>query len=173
MLTVNDTIVGPHKTVDSTEMDNTANGDSATYDWRRFNSPTDGIVTAVADVTGRPPADLPPVLESVDEEALRRLVAGPTDNSDGRVRVSFEFAGVFVTVARDGLIEVAAERGSHGGSPLDPRTDEEVSAILKRLFSTAANNDIAVEGGWTIRNGPELPDWDIHVTQLRKSQQRD
>lgn len=54
-----------------------------------------GVVTAVADATGRPIASLEPLANAVDTDALEALV----DNvGRSEVRLSFEYAGVTVTV---------------------------------------------------------------------------
>lgn len=62
-----------------------------------------------------------------------------------------------------------ASEAMSGNSPrTDPNTDSDVNELLKRLLTEAARNGVSVEGGWTVRNGPDLPDWDIHITQVTK-----
>lgn len=146
---------------------------SAQYDWREADSPSDGVLTAVAEVTGRSPADLPPIAGSVDEAAMNRLIATPGEDSDCPVRIAFEYAGCDVTVESDGPIEIDSSRGNGSDGSVVPRTEDELSTTLKRLFTAAAEHDVSVEGGWAVRNGPALPDWDIHVTQLVKPERRD
>lgn len=48
-----------------------------------------------------------------------------------------------------------------------PTSGDELNARLEELFRTAHANDVDVEGGWTCRNAPDNPDWEVVVTELR------
>lgn len=39
---------------------------------------------------------------------------------------------------------------------------------LTSLFRRAHDGGVQVKGGWACRNGEEIPDWDVVVTELRK-----
>lgn len=39
---------------------------------------------------------------------------------------------------------------------------------LMALLSRAKTADIDVEGGWEVRNGPDVPDWDVVITEVTK-----
>lgn len=137
-------------------------------DWRDYDSLSTAIVEAVAAATDREPTDLPPLYESIDTDALDAIAAGWTANTDRRDYVSFAFAGVDVAVESDGGIEVrpdGAEPHRRGGAP---RTESELSSSLQRLLNAASRNGISIEGGWAVQNGPELPDWDIHITRVER-----
>lgn len=50
-----------------------------------------------------------------------------------------------------------------------PTTQAELQAELQSLLRRAYNNDVDLEGGWECRNGAEHPDWDVVITEVRKS----
>lgn len=51
-----------------------------------------------------------------------------------------------------------------------PLTSEEaLNAELKALLRRAHTGGIEVKGGWDCRNGPEHPDWDVIITEVRKN----
>lgn len=58
------------------------------------DSLTETIVLALSDVTGADPLDLPPLYDSVDPDALRKLV----DSGDDALEVQFLVADCEVTV---------------------------------------------------------------------------
>jgi len=68
--------------------------------------PSTAIVQAVNTSADRPVADLPPLYEVVDPDALDALFAD--DGAFGVV--TFEYAGHDVTVRADGTVEVAEIR---------------------------------------------------------------
>lgn len=39
---------------------------------------------------------------------------------------------------------------------------------LVDLLYRATLADIDVEGGWTVRNGAEMPDWDVVISEVQK-----
>lgn len=51
-----------------------------------------------------------------------------------------------------------------------PTSEEELNARLRSLLIQAHVNGIDVEGGWDCTNGPEHPDWDVVVTEVRKDE---
>ncbi|USZ71902.1 hypothetical protein [Natronosalvus halobius] len=48
-------------------------------------------------------------------------------------------------------------------------TRAKLNAELQSLLRRAHGNGVDVEGGWECRNGPEHPDWDVIVTEVRKN----
>ncbi|MFC7213004.1 hypothetical protein ACFQO4_02770 [Saliphagus sp. GCM10025334] len=48
-------------------------------------------------------------------------------------------------------------------------TRAELNAEMQSLLRQAHGNGVDVEGGWECRNGPEQPDWDVIVTEVRKN----
>lgn len=137
-------------------------------DWREHDSPCTAIVEVVAEATGREPTDLPPLYESIETDALDALVSTSTDAS---TRVTFDYAGVEVTVRSNGEFEVRTDGAEAHGPSATPRTDSELNAHLEQLLGAAARNGVAVPGGWTIRNGPDQPDFEVLITRLSKPEE--
>jgi len=54
-----------------------------------------------------------------------------------------------------------------------PTSAEELNAELRSLLRRAHVNGIEVEGGWDCTNGPEHPDWDVVVTEVRTDEDPD
>ncbi|MFC7114760.1 hypothetical protein ACFQH2_06970 [Natronoarchaeum sp. GCM10025703] len=50
-----------------------------------------------------------------------------------------------------------------------PGSESDFHAELESLLQRADQNGIDVEGGWDCRNGPEHPDWDIIITEVKKT----
>lgn len=66
------------------------------------------IVEEVATHHERPPAELPPLFETVEVDALDRLVARLPDEPLVEA-VEFSYAGTCVTVLSDGGVRVATQ----------------------------------------------------------------
>ncbi|MEF8842238.1 MAG: hypothetical protein V5A62_11530 [Haloarculaceae archaeon] len=49
-------------------------------------------------------------------------------------------------------------------------SEDELNAELRSVLLRAYVNGIGVEGGWDCTNGPEHPDWDVIVTEVRKDE---
>lgn len=49
-----------------------------------------------------------------------------------------------------------------------PETAEEFNDALIELLRQAHAAGVDVPGGWTCRNGPEHPDWDVVITEVTK-----
>lgn len=47
-------------------------------------------------------------------------------------------------------------------------SEEAFNTELKALLQAAHEADVDVPGGWTCRNGPEHPDWDVVITEVTK-----
>jgi hypothetical protein len=60
---------------------------------------------------------------------------------------------------------------SDGEAPIGSAAefDDRLGSLLRR----AHEDGIGVEGGWSCRNGSEVPDWDVVVTAVRKSENAD
>lgn len=83
----------------------------ATHERSSDRSLCGAIVDAVAAVTGNSPTELPPLHDSVDTDALERLVYGSAADRDGDretagVTVTFQFGGTLVKVHDEGTIVV-------------------------------------------------------------------
>lgn len=84
-------------------------GDASTcvYQLADDESPSEGVVFAVSAVVGRPPEALDPLYDTVDPDALDALLSRSQDG-ERRIRATFPFAGLAVTV--DGPDRVEVER---------------------------------------------------------------
>ncbi|MDS0477037.1 HalOD1 output domain-containing protein [Natrinema sp. 1APR25-10V2] len=60
------------------------------------------IISAVADETGEPPTHLPPLHDTIDPDALERLVASADTE---QLQLSFTYAGYRISVYEDGTID--------------------------------------------------------------------
>jgi hypothetical protein len=52
--------------------------------------------------------------------------------------------------------------------PVEITTEAEFEAAIERLFRSAHENGVRIEGGWTVRNGKPLPDWEAVIHELAK-----
>lgn len=137
-------------------------------DWSEYDSPCAAIVETVEAATGRVHTSLPPLFEAIDTDALEAIVSPTPTGVDGAVQISFEYAGTAVTVSSEGEI-VVREDGVHPhDGPSQPQTEEDLNDLFSRSLSTASRNGVSVLGGWAVRNGSGLPDWDIHITRVEK-----
>lgn len=57
---------------------------------------------------------------------------------------------------------------SAGDGP--PTAEAEFREELQTLLRSAHEEGIDVEGGWDCRNGSDHPDWDVIVSEVRKSE---
>lgn len=74
-------------------------------DWTPSGRPSTAVIEAVAAVTGREPTDLPSLHRRVDVDALDALVTHGVQGIPRQVDVTFEYAGVEVTVnSQDGIV---------------------------------------------------------------------
>lgn len=69
-------------------------------------TPVVTVVSAVADVSGVDPFELPPLNDVINAEALNELVA--SERHSGLESVSFEYAGYDVVVTGSGDVKVAS-----------------------------------------------------------------
>lgn len=147
-------------------------------EWDRSARPSTAVIEAVAAAAGREPTALPPLHRVVDADALDALLTGGPSNrrtpseTGANVRVSFAYAGVEVTVSRDGRIEVGSDE-AHDREYTGPQTAVELETRLRELLCAARRNGVSVRGGWALRNGPTSPDWDVHVTRVTKPEDED
>lgn len=75
------------------------------YDWDAVRAST-AVVEMVAIAADVEPSALDPLYDTVDPEALDRLI-GKDETSAVAVEVVFEYAGYDVTVRGDGVVTVA------------------------------------------------------------------
>lgn len=84
--------------------ENAASGERLRYVERSDTvSTSTAIVEAVAAVSDRDPADLPPLYESIDPDALNTLLGPAGDRSDQPLAVSFAYFGYSVRVDRNAI----------------------------------------------------------------------
>jgi len=75
---------------------------------RSPSSPTtEEIVDAVARVAGTTPLELPPLHDTVDTEALERVLESSADS-----QLSFSYQGFHIVASGDGTVAVYPESGS-------------------------------------------------------------
>jgi hypothetical protein len=66
-------------------------------------SPSEKVVYMVADHTSTDPLDLPPLYETIDPDALDRLLE---DESSTTQSIEFRYADHLVRIAQDGTVDV-------------------------------------------------------------------
>jgi len=74
--------------------------------WDIADGPVMGIAQAVADVTNREQADLPPMQTVLDTDSLSTLLQ--TEASE-TIQISFTYASVRITAYSDGTLELVPE----------------------------------------------------------------
>jgi hypothetical protein len=87
--------------------------------------------------------------------------------------MSFTYDGVLVSVGSDGTLSIRANGTAHEPMTTAPETSADLEAMLEDLLRLASRNGISVTGGYGVRNGPELLDWDIHITEVEKPKDGD
>ena len=77
----------------------------------RADSVTQEIVVTIADATDRDPANLPPLYDAVNPDALNAIVNRPphVSHEAAAVEVTFDFADCTVTVSASDGVDVSAE----------------------------------------------------------------
>lgn len=83
------------------------NSKTVRHRWNQSEEPSIQTLEAVAAVIDRPVTELPPLQESIDVEALDRLLTGQVSS----VTVSFQYAETVVSVKGNGGIEVEVDGG--------------------------------------------------------------
>lgn len=80
-----------------------SDADTITHVRGEDEPPSYSVVVTVAAVTGADPETLRPLCETIDPDALNRVIGSATDRtaSPSSVRVAFEFAGCGVTLYGD------------------------------------------------------------------------
>lgn len=76
--------------------------------WHGEGTPAGSVTDAIATVTGTPPLGLQPLYESIDPDALDRILEAGSASPSGRstLTVSFRHAGCAVTITADGQLTV-------------------------------------------------------------------
>lgn len=91
---------------DREPIDQSTNTIQTEFDWTDVE-PSTAIIELIAEATDCDPIDLEPLYESVDPDALDRLVRGNgVDPHDQRLSVSFSFDGHAVAVRSSGVVEL-------------------------------------------------------------------
>jgi hypothetical protein len=142
-------------------------GGRARDGWDQSSPPSAAIVDAIAEATERDPTALPPLYRSVDSDALDTLLTRGMQRGE-HVHVSFTYDGVRVSVGSDGNLSIRANGTAHEPTTTAPETSADLETALEEVLRLASRNGVSVTGGYGVRNGPELPDWDVHITQVNK-----
>lgn len=92
----------------NTASDHTAVGSASQKliqtDWSRYEQPALGIVEAIAGIKNKRPTDLPPLGHEVNIDALNSLLSA--DGDDSKIRVSFEYEELQITIKQAGSLVV-------------------------------------------------------------------
>lgn len=139
--------------------------------WDRSSRPSLTIVEAIAEATGRDLTALPPLHHSIDPEALNTLLTRDTQQEE-HVQVSFTYDGALVSVGSDGDLTVRVDGTTHEATT-DPETTADLETALEESIQAAYRNGLSVAGGYGVRNGSELPDWDVIITRVEKPSDAD
>lgn len=156
--------------MDSTEAPAETGTFHTTYDQERDASLTCTIVEAVATLKDAEPTDLEPLQTAVDPDALEGLVSslGRSASRDGEGRTEFTFEGCHVVVTSSG--DVTVRRQSRGRRRATVSTEEEFGVALAQLIREAEANGVAVDGGWSCRDGSTYPTWGIEIYEVDESE---
>ena len=73
------------------------------YERHPSETPTESVIAAVADVTGRSPLEMPPITEVIDPDALNTLLK-TDDTNTAAMSVTFEYYGVNITAMPETVI---------------------------------------------------------------------
>jgi len=104
----------------------------AAYD-HESTSPVMAIVAAVGNVLNTDPIELDPLSETVDGDALERVLQTP-DPTDGSVQLSLSYADCDITVSSDGHIQIAPEwtRWQRQQRAMDAQAGTSQAAVSRR-----------------------------------------
>lgn len=147
------------------------NADSSSIDrpgneWDQSTIPSIAIIQAIAEATERDTADVAGLHHSIDPETLDALLTREAQYG-AHLHVSFIHDGVGVSVGSDGELSVRAD-GMAYDPTTEPETKSDLETALGELLWEASGNGVSVAGGYGIHNGPGLPDWDIHITNVER-----
>ena len=79
------------------------------FDWTDV-APSTAVTELIAEESGQDPTELDPLYESIDPDALDRLIRGNGVNPhEHRLTVSFSFRGYAVVIQSGGLVELSLE----------------------------------------------------------------
>lgn len=138
------------------------------YDWERSPPPSLAVVEAVAAATDRDPTELPPLAEELDTDALDDLLTRAATEGGPTASATFTYAGCRVDVDSAGELAVAIDAAPAAGEPEPPQSASAFQAGLKGWLADAYENGVPVEGDWVCRNGGEMPDYDVEITEIAK-----
>lgn len=80
--------------------------------------------------------------------------------------MSFEYAGVDVTIHGEGDLEVRRVDEPAAAEVATPVTATEFQERLERVVRSAVRNGVPVEGGWDCEGSAGEPAWDVHITSV-------
>ena len=79
------------------------------FDWTEI-APSTAVVELLAEELGQDPTELDPLYETIDTEALDRLVSSNGTNPDDHtLAVSFSFNGYAINIQSGGLVELSLD----------------------------------------------------------------
>lgn len=79
---------------------------------------TQALVEAVAEAEGVAPSELPPLYESVDLDALTKLLAKPSESANGELMLGLRMNNWNVFVSSEGRIRVCDAADETGLEPI-------------------------------------------------------
>ncbi|MFW6152753.1 MAG: HalOD1 output domain-containing protein [Halobacteriota archaeon] len=74
--------------------------------WNGSELPSTAVIEAVADETGRDPLDMQPLHHFIETDALDTLLSTAEARGHVDMEISFDYAGVSVTVSSGGHISI-------------------------------------------------------------------
>lgn len=140
--------------------------------WDESTPPSVALVEAIEAVTDREQSDPVPLDGWVDTDALDRLLTAEIP-SDTTLTLSFENDGIRVSVGSDGTLLVRRGDVAHDRTRSGPTTNRDLTTRLAELCRAASDNGVFVPGAYEVHNGPEHLDWEIHITRIDRTVDRD
>lgn len=97
-----------HMNGDSTESGSSTNQESLHHDWREEGTAAGSVINAIVALTEAPPTRLQPLYETIDPDALEKILELGSDSPGRRstLTVSFCHEGCDVTIKADGQLTV-------------------------------------------------------------------
>ena len=141
------------------------------HEWGSSASLSGTVVAALANFKGVESAEMKPLYEYIDPDALEALFDPTRDGFRTDGRVSFSIDDSQVAIHSHGEFAVVSIR-TNPSKCIDCRSivdDATFGSALQTLVQMAAQNDVGVSGGWRVESpSNEFPDWEVVITELAK-----
>lgn len=97
---------------DPSRSDPSTDREGLQLNWRDEGRVTGSVIAAIAALTGTPPAKLQPLYETIDPDALERVLESASDPCRrSTLSISFPYEGCEVTIRADGRLDVSTHTG--------------------------------------------------------------